>query len=196
MEGKTAVKRYCEQVLLNDLAHKMVFISGPRQVGKTTLARGLCRGAYADCEYFNWDVEEDRRTMLGKRWSAKSPLIIFDELHKYARWKQWIKGVYDTKPEGQQYLVTGSKHRSSLLESFESLTKTLHILPKRWTSEKKRGISIRGRFVFFEKSSNNIPTLALGNLVIFDLIIFSLGHTTVIKTYFNIPYPFLKQTRK
>lgn len=102
------MKRYCEKFIFEDLKKKMVFIGGPRQVGKTTLSKNFC-GAYGkNCTYFNWDAEEDRRAILSKQWLPDTSLIIFDELHKYLRWKQWIKGVYDTKRSNQQYLVTGS----------------------------------------------------------------------------------------
>lgn len=102
------MNRYLTPYILDDLQKKMVFIGGPRQVGKTTLSKSLCQNDYADCEYFNWDAIEDRRAILKKHWRSDSPLVIFDELHKYPRWKQWIKGVYDTKSDNQQYLVTGS----------------------------------------------------------------------------------------
>lgn len=84
----------------------MVFIGGPRQVGKTTLSRGL---SLPDVIYLSWGVDEDRDAILKKKWRNESAsLVIFNELHKYPRWKQWIKGVYDSKPPHQQYLVTGS----------------------------------------------------------------------------------------
>lgn len=98
--------RYLSKEIINDLGHKMVFIGGPRQVGKTTLSRAL---PFSNVIYLNWDVDEDRSAILQKKWRNESAsLVIFDELHKYPRWKQWIKGVYDSKPAHQQYLVTGS----------------------------------------------------------------------------------------
>ncbi len=102
------MKRYIEPYIYQDLTKKMVFIGGPRQVGKTTLSKALCRGQFAGGTYLNWDNDEDRRAILKKQWLSDSPLVIFDELHKYPRWKRWIKGVYDTKPANQEYLVTGS----------------------------------------------------------------------------------------
>ena len=84
------MKRYCQQHIINDLEKKMVFIGGPRQVGKTSLIKAIGQQAYQHTDYFNWDVDEDRR------WQQSSPLVIFDELHKYPHWKNWIKGIYDT----------------------------------------------------------------------------------------------------
>ena len=86
----------------------MVFIGGPRQVGKTTLSLNLCWDHFKNGTYLNWDNDENRRAIQHKEWREDSPLIIFDELHKFPRWKQWIKGLYDTKPNDQEYLVTGS----------------------------------------------------------------------------------------
>ncbi len=72
----------------------MVFIGGPRQVGKTTLAKSLLAEG-AQGRYFNWDYDEDRQAILQKKWSKDDTLLIFDELHKYPHWKSWIKGLYD-----------------------------------------------------------------------------------------------------
>ncbi len=60
----------------------MVLLSGPRQVGKTTLARSLLevRGAGA---YFSWDSRRDRRRLLASEWPSPPGLLVFDELHKY-----------------------------------------------------------------------------------------------------------------
>lgn len=120
------MKRYCEDYIYQDLQKKMVFIGGPRQVGKTTLSRDLCHGDFAGGQYFNWDVDENRRAMLEKAWLKNAPLIIFDELHKYPRWKQWIKGVYDNRPPGQEYLVTGSARMDVYRRGGDSLMGRYH----------------------------------------------------------------------
>lgn len=120
------MKRYCEPYIYQDLIKKMVFLGGPRQVGKTTLSKSLCYGDFENGIYLNWDNDEDRRAILQKSWLAKSPLIIFDELHKYPRWKQWIKGVYDTKPADQQYLVTGSARLDVYRRGGDSLLGRYH----------------------------------------------------------------------
>jgi predicted AAA+ superfamily ATPase len=41
-------------------------------------------------------------------WDRKTPLVIFDELHKMKNWKSWLKGVYDTEGIPPSILVTGS----------------------------------------------------------------------------------------
>jgi predicted AAA+ superfamily ATPase len=98
--------RYLVPHILKDLQKKMVFLGGPRQCGKTTMAHNMlaqCRG-----RYFNWDSDEDRNDILKKRWSNADEMLVFDELHKFPRWKNWIKGIYDTSQKRQQILVTGS----------------------------------------------------------------------------------------
>ena len=88
--------RYLYEDILKDLQRKMVFIGGPRQVGKTTLAKNILERAYASGRYFNWDLAEDRMGILSAKWHVDDGLVIFDELHKYKHWKNWIKGIYDT----------------------------------------------------------------------------------------------------
>lgn len=75
----------------------MVFLGGPRQVGKTTFAQTLIRG-YRDSHpaYLNWDDPEQRDRIMRKDWPVSEKIIVFDEMHKYARWRNLIKGYYDT----------------------------------------------------------------------------------------------------
>lgn len=86
-----------------DLKRKMVFVSGPRQVGKTTLARRLLTDAAG---YLNWDVPEHRDAILRGRLPATG-LLVFDELHKYRQWRGFLKGLYDRR-DGRRILVAGS----------------------------------------------------------------------------------------
>lgn len=83
--------RYITPYILDDLRSKMVFISGPRQVGKTTLAKGILSGHFPSGRYLDWDLDEDRQDILKKRWDKNDKLLIFDELHKFPKWKTWIK---------------------------------------------------------------------------------------------------------
>lgn len=103
-----------------DLANKMVFLSGPRQSGKTTLAKALA-AAWPNAQILNWDVAGDRRVMLDQSWSPSARLLVFDELHKMNGWKAWLKGVYDGRPEGQALLVTGSARLDTFRQGGESL---------------------------------------------------------------------------
>lgn len=117
--------RYLRKFIEKDLKKKMIFIGGPRQVGKTTLSKSLLVERYKNGEYFNWDNDSDRIAILRKEWRADSPLVIFDELHKYPRWKSWIKGVYDTRA-AQEYLVTGSARLDLYKKGGDSLMGRYH----------------------------------------------------------------------
>ena len=102
-------QRYIEPLVLTDLGRKMVFIAGPRQSGKTTFAEDLAQRNFPKRHlYLNWDAPRDRKRILAQDWDAATELIILDELHKYARWKSWLKGVYDTSKTRHKFIVTGS----------------------------------------------------------------------------------------
>jgi predicted AAA+ superfamily ATPase len=82
----------------------MVFVAGPRQVGKTTLARSLPSGRKG---YLNWDVDADcERILRGELPTSR--LWVLDQIHKYRRWRRLLKSLYDGRRRGQQILVTGS----------------------------------------------------------------------------------------
>jgi len=97
------MKRYLDSYLLKDLQKKIVILSGPRQVGKTTLSHSLNESF----EYLNFDRMEDRKKIMGESWDRKKKLVIFDEIHKMKNWKRWLKGIYDTEKKNH-ILVTGS----------------------------------------------------------------------------------------
>lgn len=94
----------------------MAFICGPRQVGKTTLSRHILEKEGISKGYFNWDVEKDRREILkGKEdfWRARlkgevNPCLVLDEIHKYPRWKKFLKGLFDATGNAARIVVTGS----------------------------------------------------------------------------------------
>lgn len=85
----------------------MVFLGGPRQVGKTTLTKDLLTNDFKG-RYFNWDRISDQKDILNNNWSDQEKLLIFDEIHKYPKWKNLIKGLYDTEKSLHQFIVTGS----------------------------------------------------------------------------------------
>lgn len=119
------MKRYLTRFIQDDLQKKMVFLGGPRQVGKTTLCKGL-KSEYPDLVYLNWDIDANKPVIRHKEWSPAAALVIFDELHKYARWKQWIKGVYDARESSQQYMVTGSARLDIYKRGGDSLLGRYH----------------------------------------------------------------------
>ena len=95
------------QPILEDLKSKMVFIGGPRQCGKTFLAKEVLKAFHSEKNYFNWDSPDDRKIILAQKW-GKERLIALDEIHKYPKWKNFVKGIYDTQRENHNFLITGS----------------------------------------------------------------------------------------
>lgn len=93
----------------------MVFMAGPRQVGKTTLAHIIAK-SYTNHLYFNWDIPDHKRLLLEDpaffsamdRKDLATPLVVFDEIHKYKDWKNYLKGVYDQFHALFRFLVSGS----------------------------------------------------------------------------------------
>jgi len=110
-------KRYLQNQVKKDLEKKMVFISGPRQVGKTTLAKSIIPD---DTSYLNWDIPSHRESIL-KRELPISNLWCFDEIHKYTSWRDYIKGIYDEFNSSHQIMVTGSARLDMLRKSGDSL---------------------------------------------------------------------------
>lgn len=125
-----------------DLDEKFVFLAGPRQVGKTHLAKEILKKR--EGRYYNWDLTEDRQQILSKGF-LHDRFAVLDELHKYHRWKNFIKGIYDKYHEQLKIIVTGSA---------------------RLDVYRKGGDSLFGRYFLFHlhplsvgeiRSSQNIP---------------------------------------
>lgn len=133
-------------------AHKqMVFIAGPRQAGKTTFTQILAED-FNNSLYFNWDILDEKRKLIENpffyeevhRKDNSMPLIIFDELHKYLNWKNFLKSVYDRDKGNYKFIVSGSGR----LDMYQ-----------------KGGDSLAGRYFIFylwpftlaELAGNNLP---------------------------------------
>lgn len=97
------MKRYLYKELKQYVGKKILLLSGPRQVGKTTLSKVL----FENFDYLNFDRLSDRKKIVAEEWNREADLIIFDEIHKMKKWKQWLKGIYDTEDK-KNFLVTGS----------------------------------------------------------------------------------------
>ena len=120
-----SVRRYLEPPIRADLAEKMVLLAGPRQVGKTTLARHLLTGS-ARSLYLSWDNRDDRRDIRAARWPSGRSLVVLDELHKWRGWKGWLKGEYDKHRDATQFLVTGSARLDVYRRGGDSLQGRYH----------------------------------------------------------------------
>ena len=136
--------RYLSETLAKFANHKFVLLSGPRQVGKTTVAQEWLTEKNGD--YFNWDVDDHKQAII--EHSFLNPLskaaFVFDEIHKYGRWKSWLKGLYDLYHGKFQVVAAGS----AKLDLFQ-----------------KGGDSLLGRYEYLRLHPFSIGELIHGKLV-------------------------------
>lgn len=153
-----------------DLSHakSMVFLSGPRQSGKTTLSKKIA-AQFTNSIYFNWDLVTNKKKLIEQptffediqRKDNTPPLVIFDEIHKYRKWKNYLKGIYDQFADRYRFLILGSGR----LNVFQ-----------------KGGDSLAGRYFHF-----NLWPLTLGELA---------NQRLAFKEFLNNPLQFIKEDPK
>jgi uncharacterized protein len=114
------MNRYLDDRVRQDLLKKMVLLTGPRQVGKTTLSQQLLR-EHPNGQYLNFDVAAHHAVIQAQSWRQSASLLVLDEIHKMKDWKSWLKGVYDGRAAGQSVLVTGSARMDTFRQTGESL---------------------------------------------------------------------------
>ncbi len=149
------LNRYLLNTLKKYINMKILLISGPRQSGKTILARNISKNH----DYINLDYAKDRILLEEQSWNRNKSYIIFDELHKKTNWKRWLKGIFDVEGIPPGLVVTGS----AKLDTY-----------------KKVGDSMAGRFFSFrlypfdlkeliqvDKSTKN-PEKILDNLLLYS----------------------------
>jgi len=109
------------------MKEKMIFIGGARQVGKTTFAQSLFPHYRQNHPaYLNWDNPKIRTAVLRGEIPSHQPLIIFDEIHKYARWRSLVKGFYDTYKSSVSFVITGSARLDYYRRGGDSLVGRYH----------------------------------------------------------------------
>jgi predicted AAA+ superfamily ATPase len=123
----STLHRYLQTAISHDLKEKMVFLGGPRQVGKTTFSLGLLKSPQNDHPaYLNWDNLEDRKKIQSGDWPRSEKLIIFDEIHKFSKWRNLVKGYFDKLKQTHQFLVTGSARLDYYRKGGDSLLGRYH----------------------------------------------------------------------
>jgi len=118
-----ALVRYLNTAVTDALARRMVFIGGPRQVGKTTLALSLIAAKATERHpaYLNWDDPRVAPRLRRGELPPDEPLIVLNEIHKYARWRNLVKGLYDTEKSRRRIIVTGSARLDHYRKGGDSL---------------------------------------------------------------------------
>ncbi|MEK7383085.1 MAG: ATP-binding protein [Elusimicrobiota bacterium] len=150
----------------------MVFLGGPRQVGKTTLVKTIGQGRFKEnVKYLNWDAREDRKRILAGTFAADEALILFDEIHKYRHWKTFIKGFFDKNKARYEIIVTGSSRLDVYRKGGDSLLGRyhhyrLHPLSLREVVSKGAPQAHAGRALGFQDSTRETRD-ALGRLLKF-----------------------------
>lgn len=112
------LQRSIERSIQDDLETKIVLLSGPRQVGKTSLSRCLFPESQV---YLNFDQVTDRAIIRNQTWDRAKDFLILDEIHKWRHWKRWLKGVFDTEGIRPRILVTGSARMDVFRKGGDSL---------------------------------------------------------------------------
>lgn len=133
MLNKKQIDRIYLSVIKNHLKdhQQMVFLSGPRQAGKTTISL-MTKNFTNKIFYLNWDNIDHRKIILDgvesvanfaqlNILSKDKPLIIFDEIHKYGKWKTFLKGFFDTYKKKLRIIVTGSSRLDIYKKGGDSL---------------------------------------------------------------------------
>ena len=116
----SGMKRIQQELIKRDLSRKMVLLTGPRQVGKTSLALAISE-EFVNSVYLNYDHFAHREVIHTANWLPETELLILDELHKMDDWKSYLKGIYDTRQPHLQILVTGSARLETFRQSGDSL---------------------------------------------------------------------------
>lgn len=121
------VRRYLANAVRDDLRRKMVFVGGPRQVGKTTLALSLL-GTDSGWHpaYLNWDDPVVRPDLIRGKLPSGQALLVLDEVHKFPRWRNLVKGLYDREGGDVSFLVTGSARLDHYRKGGDSLQGRYH----------------------------------------------------------------------
>ncbi|MBN1114207.1 MAG: ATP-binding protein, partial [Oligoflexia bacterium] len=164
--NRKILKRYLEPAVKDFLKNRMVFIGGPRQVGKTTMCLQFLKEPDIDSPaYLDWDSVVSRSKIKNAELPVDYKVLCFDEVHKYKHWRSLLKGFYDTKRNKHKFLVTGSA---------------------RLDHYRKGGDSLLGRYRYLR-----LHPLSLSEISCFDK-----KSTELLLTMGGFPEPFLNGTER
>lgn len=137
------MERQLTDAVMRDLEKKMVFLVGPRQCGKTWLAKQIAT-RFNNPVYLNYDNFEDKQIIKNGEWKRNSDLLILDEIHKMPEWKNYLKGIFDTKDKKMRILVTGSARLDTFRSGGDSMAGRFfvhHLMPFSVLEAKNAGFS-------------------------------------------------------
>lgn len=171
---------------------QMIFIAGPRQAGKTTFAKMIAE-KYTNHIYFNWDIIDEKRKLLEdpffyekvNRRDDSKPLIIFDELHKYSHWKNYLKSAFDRDHEEYKFIVSGSGRLNLYQKGGDSLAGR-YLLFHLWPFTLAELSDVNISFEIFFNDLTKIPDKENNTSVIWDNL----------KKYSGFPDPYIAQDRQ
>ena len=132
MGSSSYIKRYLEDIAFSPVfSRQMRFIAGPRQTGKTTIAKKKLERSSNDGLYYNWDKKELRNRYRHETDFVSSDMlnlskknniwVCFDEIHKMPKWKNILKDFFDTHEKKVNFIVTGSARLDMFRKSGDSL---------------------------------------------------------------------------
>lgn len=143
METTNYIPRIAENYAFDEnlTGKHMIFLAGPRQVGKTMLAKNWLKKKGSIPLYFNWDEISTRQAYYSdsrffespaRSLGIRNPWIVFDEIHKRPRWRDILKGAYDFFGNEFRFLITGSARLDLFRRSGDSLVgryNLFHMMP-------------------------------------------------------------------
>jgi predicted AAA+ superfamily ATPase len=179
----------------------MVFLAGPRQVGKTMLARQWLERKGCPSLYYNWDDPATRRAYRNnsrffespaRSLGKQDPWIVFDEIHKRNHWRDILKGIYDLFQKDFRFLVTGSARLDLFRRSGDSLIgryNLFHMMPLNIREIAR----LKGRPCFLKETETQRLIGAFESQAALPLPPEAEGAYTMLRHYGPFPEPFLRQ---
>lgn len=167
---------------------QMIFLMGPRQVGKTTVSLEAAT-EWPVLFYFNWDNAAEKILFIEgpdaiakqaglEELVAENPILIFDEIHKFGKWKNFLKGFFDSYEKKTRIIVTGSA---------------------RLNIYKKGGDSLMGRYFYYRIHPLSVAEIATPHLIEEEIrspAPISDNDWSALITYGGFPEPFIQRSKE